>query len=325
MEPNQQQPNPTPEPPVIPDQTEDDEWTGAEAAFVLDKGVNLNPAEEPRKDEQTKPGEGGQEQGTPKSDPEGKKSDEEQGAGDDAKANSGGSEKTAEPADNPAIREARSVQRELTADKEAVVSDIKEVMFADAKTELTDADGDPIRTIEDVQKHLNPSTGKPFTDVEAAAWLLAAQKNLAEENAKVDKEAEQIAEVNLDLKDQADSVRAKWKDLLAQLDKEEPGFSTKLFRDYAATLVRDEQTQIITKAPVKMADFYESALRGYAKAADLAAKQAEEVAKQQTQQRQQQHQQTRSDRSDIYTGGKTDQLSGEEKEWAEAEKMVYGN
>lgn len=295
---------------------DDAEWGQVTSDFAKDHGFDpAGPVKEKQDDKagDDDKGTGGGDNaaaGTGSDDDAGKKDDDAKGDDDQQQ----------QVQDNPAVREARQVQREIQEDREAIVKDIREQMFEGAEEELTDADGDPIRTIEDVQKHLNPKTGKPFTDEEAAMWLMGAQKHFNEQKATREKQVEEVAEVNLDLRDQADAVRTKWGSLLKELDKEQPGFSKNLWLEYAKSFTVDADSKLITKAPVSMERFYDTALAGYAKAADLAKKQADEAAKQQQEQT---RNQTRNDRSDIYGGGDKTPKDQEEDEWAQAAKAVY--
>lgn len=223
---------------------------------------------------------------------------------------------SAEDVTSRTVREQRAIQNEMLADETAVKDDIRKEMFDDVPTELLDADGDPIRTIEDVQKLMNPVTKKQFTEEQAAMWLLAAQQNLNKQLQDIERKTTEIASVNLSLKDESDIVNEKYGKLLETV----PGLRKRVWAEYAKTLEKDEKTNIITKAPVSLEKFYDIALQGYAKLAEqmkaseeAEQKHAEEKATIQSQ----------SDRSDIYSAGKTDTTSGEDKEWAKAAKEYY--
>lgn len=222
-----------------------------------------------------------------------------------------------EPADDPVVREQRQVQRRMQEDERAIKADIRKEMFADVPTELLDADGDPIKSIDDVQKLTNPNTGKPFTEEEAAAWLLRAQEHLKKQQDEADGKIEEIAQANLDIKDWSDSVR---KDYGAFI-KANPDIWNPIWAEYERTLVKDEKTEIIIKAPVNLKNFVDVALAPHLKLAEQMQKQSEQEQKDKDNKGRQQSQ---SDRSDILPGGKTSKVTDpEDEEWDKAAKSYY--
>ena len=254
---------------------------------------------------------------------------------DEQKAERAKAAKVAEEKDEPidtASIDARVAARAAAANVEAVKTDIRTKMFSDTPQVLQDADGDPIKTIEDVTKLNNPLTGKAFTTDEAAAWLLSAQQQFNQNLASMEKQIDQITEVNLDLKDQADMVTYEYGELLKAM----PDLQKELWTEYEKTMVTDTKTGIITKAPVSLTNFYKLALKPYV---DLAAKleadntvattEAEKVAadkvKSDAEAEKVRKRTARQDRSDIYGGGKVDTMSDEEKEWGAAAEAVFGN
>lgn len=222
---------------------------------------------------------------------------------------------------NRSLRESRALQRESMADEKAMKEDIRSEMFSDVDNVLKDADGDPIKTIEDVQKLVNPRTQQLFTEEEAAMWLLAAQKNLNETIEQNEKMVEEIADTNLSLKDQADNIREKYGELLKSM----PDLAKEVQDAFFDTLIKDEKTGIITKAPVSLEKFYDTALRGYVKLAEQMEAKAEADAKAGKLKQENEKLHTRSDREDIYSNSGQDDLSKEDKEWASAAKAVYNN
>jgi hypothetical protein len=230
-------------------------------------------------------------------------------------------------------RDARQIARDAQRQVSEVAKDVREKMFKDAPTVLQDADGDPINSVEDVMKLINPLTigseenpqGRGFTREEAGMWLLSAQQKFNKNLAEMDTRISSIAETLVDLKDQADSITYRYGELL----KSDKGLRDRLWTQYDKTLVKDPATGIITDAPVSMEEFYEIALAPYAKLAESmennntaeqtraaadAAKKAEADKKKE-----------RADRSDIFGRGNVDDLTDpEDKEWAEAANAVFG-
>lgn len=237
---------------------------------------------------------------------------------------------------NAAARDARIAARESAQQVEKMQSDVREKMFADLPTTLQDADGDPINGIEDVQKLINPRTQEPFTEEEAGMWLLSAQQKFNESLVSAEKQIEKVANVNMDLKDQADRVTEKYGKMLAA----KPELRDKLWLRFEKTLVKDGKSELITDMPFPLEEFYDTALEPYLEiekqavspvapvvpgetaptaeekaAADAKAKKEADEAKQQR----------RADRSDIYAPNNAPQPDDEEKEWGEAAKEVFGD
>lgn len=331
---------------------DDKDWASAITDFENDKGVQ--PPKAPEKKPEDKKDEGDDDKGDEQT-PEEKKAAEDKAAADkkaeeDAEARKKAEEaeaekvktetpeqtearhksakeaadkKAAEQADAaPAsreVRDLRSLNRIAAEDSKTMEADVRKEMFSDIPTELLDSDGDPIRTIDDVQKLINPNTKKLFTEEEAGAWLLAAQQHLNKKIAETDAKVRDISDVNLSLKDQADNVREKWGDLLKAM----PQLAKSLHAEYQNTLVKDEKSDIIIKAPVSLERFYDTALAGYAKTAELLEKQAEADNKDKKDEKKQTRKDEKEDRGDVVPRGKSNTQSPEDEEWEKAHKAVY--
>lgn len=336
-------PEVTPAAPVAPTLTpeeaaakaEDDGWS--EAAKQQYPELAEKDKQEP-KDGKPKPEKDGEAKKEGAETPGEKKPDEVAGDGDDA-ATKGEADT---PKDAATIeRENRIATRDRIEQTKAVVKDVREKMFSDMRTELTDADGDPIHTIDDVMKLLNPDTGEAFTEEQAAVWLLREQQKFNQQFAKTERQIEEIADLQLSIKAESDYITGKYGDLLKG---EKPGelseLGKRLWAKFELTLVRDEKSGVITKMPLSLEEFYEEALepRMAAQAAaatpaapvvpgtpadPAAAAQAATEAKEAAERA---RQQSRADRSDIYavppTEGTTDPV---EKEWEAAHKAYYGD
>lgn len=222
-------------------------------------------------------------------------------------------------------RKARQTQREAQQQVEAVAKDVREKMFKDAPTVLQDADGDPITSIADVMKLINPATNEGFTQEEAGMWLLAAQQKFNQNLADMDKRITQIAETLVDVKDQADSITYKYGDLLKSDEK----LRDRLWAQYEGTLIKDPESGIIIGAPVNMEEFYDIALAPYAKLAENmknSTDEADRVAKEAADKAEKDRKaKERADRSDIFGRGNVDaNTDPEDKEWATAMETVFG-
>jgi len=221
-------------------------------------------------------------------------------------------------------REVRDANRDFIADTEAVRNDVVEQMFKDKDGKLYDADGDEIKSIEDVMGLRNPNTGKNFTEDEAAKWFLKASQNAKQEREDALKQAAEIADELISIKDQADTVKDKYGAFLN--DPKNAGLKAEIWADYEATFVVDPDSGIIVKAPVSMVRFYDRALKPYVEAqttinsAEEAKKQAEEAAAKAKAEANAAR--TRNDREDIFARGDNGRstLTKDEEEWADAEK-----
>jgi hypothetical protein len=261
-----------------------------------------------------------------------------------AKDKSGEENSDEEEAPDQSNRTARQTAREAAAEVEAVAKDVRKEIFTheeeidgkkrqfledndgnryflkDGKPVLSDKDGDAINTIQDVMGLMNPRTGEAFTEEEAAQWLLSAQQRFNQGLANMDNQINQISELNVDLKDQADSITFQYGELLKAM----PELQEQLWAKYSKSFTTDPKTNIITAAPLSMEDFYEIALQPYVKLAEALEAQETERVEQEKVAADAKRKTTRLDRSDIYGRGKVDDMDDDEKEWAEANKSYFG-
>ncbi len=298
---------------------EDDEWdAAAEETLPGNKSAKEVKKDEPAKSEKT-PEEIAADEAAAKA----KAGDEEPGNGDGTETPS----KEAPAADADPARAARIANREYTEAVQSIKSDVMKTVFADVPEFLQDADGDPIKSIDDVMKLTNPRTGEGFTEEEAGMWLLSAQQQFNEQKAQIEKRADEIAEVNFDLKDQAESINRKYGDFL----KSNPELRDEIWTDYMETLVKDEKSGTIIKMPVSLEKYYDRQLKHRVEAetkaaedvaaaekatADAKAKADAEAADKKKK--------ARADRSDVFGSQQPENKDPEADEWAEAEKEVFG-
>lgn len=315
-------PAPTPEETAAA--AEADEWANAAKEVFPDKPTTKKD----KADEQPKPEKTAEEIAADEATAKSEKLDEGAGDGDDAKAKS---ETNAEKDTDSSAREARAAARQSAEQTKAVAADVRTKMFAELPDQLQDADGDPIHTIEDVQKLMNPRTGEAFTEEEAGMWLLSAQQKFNLQRATTEKQIEQITDTNVALKDEADYITEKYAEVL-----KDEALRDKLWAQYEKTLVKDEASGVIIKAPVSLEEFYEIALSPRmevaqkatetAAAAEAAAEAATAAEAKKVADAETARQQTRADRSDIYAPPVDPKVVDKEAdEWGAAAKEVFGN
>lgn len=301
-------------------QTEDAEWDDAyKEAFPGLKSVKkkegADESAESKKDDKKTP-EG-------KKDSDDKEPNAEPGTGDDTKTKSPAGESAGIESKDPAAaeREARATARAATQRVEAIKSEVREKMFADVPRTLVDADRDPINSIDDVMKLVNPRTGDNFTEEEAGMWLLSAQQQFNQKTAEMDRTIENISELNLDIKDQADSVTAKYGDWL----KANPEKRDSIWAEFEKTLIKHPESGLIIHAPIGLEWFYDQTLGPSVEAQKEVAKETadqkaaeEEAAAEEQAEAEKKKKQNRADRSDIYGGSNLDTRDAEDKEWDDA-------
>ena len=310
-------------------QTQADDWSGAEAEFLASKSeTGAKPVEEGKSDEQANAEKTDEEKAAEAANSDGKKSDEGEGAGDDSKKKTGSDEEADPNADKDLEQKAdegtpqndaanyRKVQKEIEADNKAMREDVQKELYPDWTDDILDADGEPLKTPRDVLSHINPNTGKRFTEEEATAWLFAAQEHKDKLRGERDQRVAQISDTMIDQRDQADQVKTKFGELLGKL----PELRKEIFADYKATLVVDKETGLIVDAPVSMFNFFQRALRPY----EQYAKQLQaDATNKQTQQTDTERKQTQQDREDIHSASGGSVTDPEEEAWAKAAKEYY--
>lgn len=302
-----------------------DDWGGAEAEFLADKGVKTEEEKkDPSDDKKDDPN---------KSADNGADDPSKSGGEDDPNKKLGDNEEELDPNDDPNLeqqedegapyREARQVQREIEADRSQMREDIKKEMYSEWNDDILDDQGEPIKTPRDVMNHINPLTvtaenpkGRRFTEEEATAWLFAAQKHKDQERAEMNERIDHIADVMIKQRDDADVIRGKYGKLLADM----PELRKEIWADYKQTLVVDKESGLIVDAPVSMQRFFERALQPYA---DYAAQLQAEAAKKKQAQDDTTRKQTQQDREDIHSAGGSNVTDPEEEGWAKAAKEYY--
>lgn len=299
---------------------EDDEWDAADEQLHGEQPKD----KEPKKDEPAKPEKTAEEIAADEAAAKAKKGDEEPGNGDDTKKGDGTEEEPGEQID-PA-RAARIANREYTEAVAQIKSDVMKTVFANVPEFLQDADGDPIKSIEDVMALTNPRTGESFTEEEAGMWLLSAQQQFNEQKANIEKQADEIAEVNYELKDQADIINKKYGEYL----KANPELRDEIWADFVETLVKHEESGTIIKMPVSLEKYYDRQLKHRVevdtkKADDEAAAQkaADEAKAKADAEAADKKKKARQDRSDVFGSQQPEIKDQEDDEWEQAEKEVF--
>ena len=331
------QPDPSASQQQPTDQANDDqEWDSV--TDELFPGIRTTQKMEDTGSEQTKSTQGGQAGGEAQGDNQNQTPDGQPGDDNAAGAGGEGSEGEGEevgegegdgsevPQADAAARDARTIAQQNAQYQQTFRDSVREQMFSKVPQTMQDADGDPISSVEDVMRLVNPETGQAFTREEAAQWLPQAQAQFERQTAAIEQRIAEIADVNIAVKDQADYINEKYGEVL----KADPALRARLWQQYSKTLEVDKDSATITKAPVSLRDFYEVALQPYAQQNQATQQpQGQPQAQPQGQQSPQEdpnkkRQATRSDRSDIFGGSQTDTRDDDDKEWDQAATEVFG-
>jgi hypothetical protein len=295
--------------------------TSEDAPAPEEKEVENEPAE-PAKDA---------EEETPKEpDTKDEELDAPQGASDATEESSGDAEETGEPAaedakDTPVEEpkltreDIKAALQEVEQEKTSYVDDIKQTSkdVLDSfypqgiDRQLRDKDGDPIKSIEDVMERVDPRTGENFTEEAAGRWLLSEQQKLNQQIQELEASAERVAEVNVNLKRDAHRVVEKYSDILAA----KPELATKIKALYEQSLRKDAKTGITLEAPIPLLEFYDTYLEPYVTGAvQQPTPPPVEPEKPKA---------NPADRADLPTTNGSDNLSKEDREWAEIAKEYH--
>lgn len=224
-----------------------------------------------------------------------------------------------------ALKEVEVEKKTFETTHKALEKEVLEKLYPEGiDRQLRDSEGDPITSIDDLTKLINPKTKELFTEEEAGSWLLASQQKLNKDIEQLERYAADIVDTNLALKDGADRVEKVYGDLLKSM----PEKAKSILEAYDKTLVKDPKTNIVIKAPVDVVDFYNLALAPYKEAADkaLADKEAKdkadaEAAKAKAEADAKAEQE---DRGDVSQKGKSKlPLSDTDDEWSKAYESYF--
>lgn len=125
---------------------------------------------------------------------------------------------------------------------------------------LYDETGRVIHTAQDiVDRGLVKANGEEFTYEEAAQWILDSTRQMNEQIAAMESNAEGLAELNQSLKEGSDRVLELYGTVLDAM----PSVRQQLADAYLKTLIIDEKTGLVTKATIDPVEFYGIAMAPY--------------------------------------------------------------
>lgn len=313
----------------------DDEWTSAiEEEYGDEPDTSTEEVEAPEEEETPESPEVPEEESTEEPEEPEESEEPEEAEEPEAPEEPLKKEPTDEEVETPSTREEiKAALMELEKERatrdsglNAMQEEVLNTLYPEGvDRQLRDADGDPIKGIEDLtgvdpqtgasvgNGLINPNTGDVFTEEEAARYILRGQQRLNEQVQLMEDQAYKIAETQLSLKESSDRVEAEFGDVLNSLPPE----TVKQITDaYIRTLRRDPNTGMVVDVPLDAYEFYSIALAG---AKPLAAAPptaptppapapAEAPAAPRD----------KSDRADLGQRGTPDKLSKEDAEWEQA-------
>jgi methyl-accepting chemotaxis protein len=171
-----------------------------------------------------------------------------------------------------ALREYTQEQTDRSSLLKRASTEVIEKMYPDGiDKNIYDSNGNKIETAQDIIDRglANPQSGELFdTYEEAASWLLNAQRTTNQNAEDLQNYADDVAEVNVDLNNGIQRIDAEWGQVLDSM----PKVAEQIKNNYENTLVKDSKTGLVTKAPIDIKQFYDSALAPYMQLGEQMAK-----------------------------------------------------
>lgn len=200
-----------------------------------------------------------------------------------------------------AMREEQQARETATAERASfagqVRSQLREALKLDSTyTTVALDDGTPITSVEQLTQVINPATDEPYTREEAATLLLDARKVVDDNLKAYEQRVDELTDLNVDFKEQADEVERKFGDIL----KAFPDVAKDLLAAYQKTFTTSEDGKYVTNVPIPPMEFYAPVLSKFRVATDqVVQQQAEEKAAQEKAEREAQIKEEQEDRGDI--------------------------
>jgi hypothetical protein len=136
-------------------------------------------------------------------------------------------------------------------------------------------DGTPITSVKQLTSVINPSTDEPYTREEAATLLLDARKVVDDNMKAYENRVDELTDLNVSFKEQADEVEQKFGDIL----KAFPDVAQDLLKAYQKTFTTSDDGKYVTNVPLPPMEFYAPVLGKFRVATDqVTQKQADDKA-----------------------------------------------
>jgi hypothetical protein len=161
-------------------------------------------------------------------------------------------------------------------------------------------DGTPINSVEQLTSVINPATDEPYTREEAATLLLDARK-IVDDNIKAyESRVDELTDLNVGFKEQADEVEQKFGDIL----KAFPDVAQDLLKAYQKTFTTSDDGKYVTNVPIPPMEFYAPVLSKFRVATDqVVQQQNDEKAATEKAEREAKIKEEQEDRGDLAAAG----------------------
>lgn len=222
----------------------------------------------------------------PKDDADGDKPKDDKPADGEAAADDKVEDKPAEEDVKPLSREdIRAALREEAEEREKVTSertsfagkvrdDLRESLKPDSTfTDITLDDGTPVTSVTQLTQIINPETAEPYTREEASTLLLEAKQIVEKNLADYEKQVDELTDLNVDFKEQADEVDRRFGAVLKAFPEE----AKEWLAAYQKTFKMSEDGSYVTDVPISPLEFYGPIVKPFLNASAQVAQQEAEI------------------------------------------------
>lgn len=179
-----------------------------------------------------------------------------------------------------AMREEQEARDAAATERSSYAGQVRDTLRESLKLDSTYTtvaldDGTPINSVEQLTSIINPATDEPYTREEAATLLLDARK-IVDDNIKAyESRVDELTDLNVSFKEQADEVERKFGDIL----KAFPDVAQDLLKAYQKTFATSDDGKYVTNVPIPPMEFYAPVLGKFRVATDqVTQRQADEKA-----------------------------------------------
>lgn len=176
-----------------------------------------------------------------------------------------------------AMREEQEARDSVASQRSTYAGQVRDTVREALKLDSTYTtvaldDGTPINSVEQLTSVINPTTDEPYTREEAATLLLDARK-IVDDNIKAyESQVDELTDLNVGFKEQADEVEQKFGDIL----KAFPDVAQDLLKAYQKTFTTSDDGKYVTNVPIPPMEFYAPVLGKFRVATDQVTQRADE-------------------------------------------------
>lgn len=200
-----------------------------------------------------------------------------------------------------ALREEQAEREASAAERQSFSGQVRESLREALKLDSTYTtvaldDGTPINSVEQLTSVINPATDEPYTREEAATLLLDARKVVDDNIKAYEQRVDELTDLNVNFKEQADEVEHKFGDIL----KAFPDVAADLLKAYQKTFTTSDDGKYVTNVPIPPMEFYAPVLGKFRVATDqVTQREADEKATAEKAERNAKIKEEQEDRGDL--------------------------